>query len=88
MFIALVSASFPGTVQVEHFFYINLLLYFFYDNLFYFSEETGLPCHQFQIAVVNFDVNKYQIVKSMVEYTGARVVDEVSPSTNIVVSLT
>lgn len=63
--------------------YNNLLLY-----LFYFSEEIGLPCHNFEIGVFNFDVNKYRVVKTMVEFTGGRVVDEVSPDSLIAVSLT
>lgn len=86
----MVSTSFSSTIQVKQFLQNNLLFYFIIFNtfIFYFSEEIGLPCHQFQIGIVNFDVNKYHIVKTMIEYTGGLVVDEVTPSTKFVVSLT
>jgi len=46
-----------------------------------------LPCQQYQIAIANFDANEYQIVKTMTELTGALVVNEVSSTTDVVVSL-
>ncbi|VVC40830.1 Zinc finger, RING-type,Zinc finger, RING/FYVE/PHD-type,BRCT domain [Cinara cedri] len=51
-----------------------------------YSEED-LPCRQYQIVIANFDSNEYHKVKLIVELTGANVVNEVTSSVDIVVTL-
>jgi len=51
-----------------------------------FSEDK-LPYEHKQIAIVNFQLNEYHKIKAMVEVTGATVINKISRSTFIVISL-
>lgn len=53
----------------------------------YFSDENNLPCQQFQIAITNFEQNDYNIVSAMVKLTGAYIVNLISSSTDVVLTM-
>lgn len=72
-----------GRLRIRVSLYVYTLLIL---KLFYFSKEIGFPCEDIQIAITNFDVNEYYIVKTLVQFTGADFVEEMSRKTNIVIA--
>lgn len=54
--------------------------------LLFFSINDNLPCQDLNIYIVNFNINEYYRIKSMIELVGGRVIDEVTKA-DIIVSM-